>query len=94
MEELTNFGFKNSLTLPSLANNYFNSLRDENNKYIYTYTDLFMRNLNRSSIKRCRCNDFNQHCKSETSDVAFKMISKELNVNGDIYNLLESTLNF
>ena len=30
MEELTKFGKKNSLTLPSLANKFFNSLRDEN----------------------------------------------------------------
>ena len=42
MEELTNFGMKNSLTLPSLANNFFNSLRDENDEPIYTYTDPFM----------------------------------------------------
>ena len=28
-EELTKFGMKNSLTLPSLANKYFNSSRDE-----------------------------------------------------------------
>ena len=36
MEELTNFGMKNSLTLPSLANKLFNSLRDENDEPIYT----------------------------------------------------------
>ena len=30
MEEITGFGMKNSLTLLSLANKYFNSLRDEN----------------------------------------------------------------
>ena len=30
MEELTNFRMKNSLRLPSSANIYFNSLRDEN----------------------------------------------------------------
>ena len=32
MGELTIFGLKNSLTLPSLANNFLNSLRDENNE--------------------------------------------------------------
>ena len=36
MEELTGFGMKNSLTLPSLANKYFNSLRDENDEPMYT----------------------------------------------------------
>ena len=42
MEELTNFGMKISLTSPSLANKYFNSLRDENDELIYTYTISFM----------------------------------------------------
>ena len=31
-EELTSCGLKNSLTLPSLANKYFNGLRDENDE--------------------------------------------------------------
>ena len=52
MEELTEFGMKNSLTLPSLANKYFNSLRDENDEPIYTYSDPFMRNFVRKAIKR------------------------------------------
>ena len=45
MEEITNFGMKNSVTLPSLANKYLNSLRDENDEPIYTYSDPFMRNF-------------------------------------------------
>ena len=45
MEEITGFGMKNSLTLPSLANKYLNSLRDENDEPIYTYTDPFLRNF-------------------------------------------------
>ena len=51
MDELTGFGLKNSLTLPSLANKNFNSLRDENDEPIYKYTDPFMRNFVRQSIK-------------------------------------------
>ena len=39
MIELTNFRMKNFLTLPSLANKHFNSLRDENDEPIFTYTD-------------------------------------------------------
>ena len=50
LEELTGFGMKNSLTLPSLANKYFKSLRDENKEPICTYTDLFMGHLVRQSI--------------------------------------------
>ena len=94
MEELTEFGMKNSLTLPSLANKYFNSLRDENDEPIYTYTDPFMRNFVRKAIKGGRCNAFNQHYKSEISDKVFNIISKELNVNGNICDLLEKYFEF
>ena len=68
MDELTGFGLKNSLTLPSLANKYFKSLRDENDETIYTYNDPFMRNFVRKAIKGGRCIAFNQNFKSEISD--------------------------
>ena len=51
MEELTGFGMKNSLTLPSLANKYFNSLKDENDEPVYAYTNPFMRNFLRKANK-------------------------------------------
>ena len=38
MEELTRFGMKDSLTLPSLANKSFYSLGDENDEPTYTYS--------------------------------------------------------
>ena len=97
MEELTKFGMKNSLTLPSLANKHFNSLRDENDEPIYTYTDPFMRNFVRKAIKGGRCNDFNQHYKSEISDEVFNFISKELNVHDDgdnVCDILEKYFEF
>ena len=94
MEELTEFGIKNSLSLPSLANIHFNSLRNENDEPIYTYTDPFMRNFVCKAIKGGRCNAFNQHYKSEISDEVFNIISKELNVNGNICDLLEKYLKF
>ena len=94
MEELTEFGMKNSLTLPSLANKYFNSLRDENDEPIYTYTDPFMRNFVRKAIKGGRCNAFNQHYKSEISDEVFKIISKELKVEGNECDILEKYFEF
>ena len=84
-EELTEFGMKNSLTLPSLANKHFNSLRDENDEPSYTYTDPFLRNFVREAIKGGRCNAFNQHYKSENSDEVFNIISKELNVTYVIF---------
>ena len=60
MEELTGFGMKNSLTLPSLGNKYFNSLREENDEPIYTYYDEFMRHFVRQSTKGGRCSALNQ----------------------------------
>ena len=83
MEELTGFGMKNSLTLPSSANKYFNSLKDENDELIYTYTDSFMRNFVRKSIKGGICNAFNQRYKSEISEEVFNNIPKEVNVNSN-----------
>ena len=83
MEELTGFGMKNSLTLPSLANKYFNSLRDESDEAIYTYNDEFMRHFVRQSIKGGRCGSYNQYYKSNISQEVFNIISKELNVNGN-----------
>ena len=83
MEELTGFGMKNSLTLPSLANRFFNSLREENDEPIYTYNDEFMRHFVRQSIKGGQCSAVNQYCKSKISQEVFNIISKELNVNGN-----------
>ena len=88
-EDLANFGMKNSLTLPSLANKIFNSLRDENDEPIYTYTNQFMRNFVRKAIKGGRGNAFNQHYKSEISDEVFINTSKKLNVNGNKCDILE-----
>ena len=52
---------ENSLTLPSLAKIHFNSLGDENDELIYTYTDPFMRKFVRNSIKSGRCHALNQY---------------------------------
>ena len=53
-----------------------------------------MRNFVRKTIKGGRCNAFNQHYKSENSDEVFNIISKELNVNGNICDLLEKYFEF
>ena len=94
MEELTGIIKKNSLGLPNLANKYFNSLRDENDEPIYTYTDPFMRDFVRKSIKGGRCIAFIQHYISEISDEVFNFTSKELNVNGNICQILEKYFKF
>ena len=48
-----------------------------------------MRNFVKQSIKGGRCNVFNQHYKSGISNEAFNIFSKELNVNGNICDILE-----
>ena len=83
MEEFTRFGMKNSLTLPSLATKFFNSLREENDEPIYTYNDEIMRHFVRQSIKGGRCSALNQYYQSNISQEVFNFISKELNVNGN-----------
>ena len=53
-----------------------------------------MRNFVRKSIKGGRCNAFDQHYKCEISDEVFNIISKELNVNGNICDILEKYFEF
>ena len=90
MEELTVFGMKNCLTLPSLANKYFNSLRDENDEPIYTYNDEFMRHFVRQSKKGGRCSALHHYHKSTIPDEVFNIISEELYINGKICEILDN----
>ena len=94
MEKLTNFGMKNCLALPSLANKYINNLGDENDEPMDIYTDLFLTNFVRNSIKRGTCNAFNQYYISEISDEVFSIFSKERNVGGNICDLLGKHFEF
>ena len=64
MEELAGFGMKSGLTLPSLANKYLNSSRDENDEPIYTYNDEYKRHFVSKSIKGGRYASYNQYYKS------------------------------
>ena len=89
MEVLTGFGMKNSLTLPSLANSYFNCLRDESDEPIYTYNDEFMRYFVGQSRKGGRCSTVNQYYKSKLSDEVFNIISKELDIIGNVCKILD-----
>ena len=88
-EEITGFGMTNSVTLPSLAKNLFNKLRDENDDPNFTYNDEFMRHFVRQSIKGDRCVALNQWYKSTNSDKLFNIISKKLDIIGKICDILE-----
>ena len=94
MQELTRFGMKNSSTLPSLANEYFNSLRDEKNEPIHTYNDEFMRNFVRQSNKSGRCGSFSQYYNSSISDEVFNNISKELNLSDNKSEVLDKNFEY
>ena len=94
MAKLTKFRMKNSWTLPNLANKYLNSLIDENDEPIYTYTEPFMKMFTRQSIKGGRCKAFNQHHKTEVSDNVLNVISKELDINVNIWEILEKYFEF
>ena len=84
MEEATRFGTKKSLTLPSSANNYFISLRDETDEAIYTYSGEFLRYFTRKSIGGGRHATLNQNFKFIISEEMFIFISTELSIIGII----------
>ena len=94
MEVLTNFGMKNSLTLPSLANKYFNILREENDETIYAHTDPLLRNFVSQSIKGARCSILNQYYESSFSDNVFNILPQELNAQGNICEFMEKNFEF
>ena len=94
MEKITSIGIKNSVTLPSLANKFFNSLRDENDEPIYTCNDEYNRWFVRQNIKGGRNGSFNQWYGSSLSDSVFNIISKELDVNGNICETLDKYFEF
>ena len=80
---------KKSLTLPSPANRNFSSLRDENVEPIYTFNDEYMRYFVRQRIKDGRCETLKRYYISTISDEVFKSISKELDINGIICEILD-----
>ena len=84
MDDLTGFGVKFSLNLPSFAKKVFNSLKDENDEPIYAYNDEFKLYFLRQGIKSGRCSALNQYYKSIASDEVFNIISKKLDMNGTI----------
>ena len=94
MEKITGFGMKNSITLPSLANMYFNNVRDHNDEPIYTYNDEFMRHFVRKNVKGGLCSALNQNFKSSISDKVFNIISQELNVQGNFCEIIDKYIEF
>ena len=79
---------KDSLSLPGWK--YFKSLRTEEDEPVYTYNDKYMRWFVPQSIKGGRVCSFIQYYKSEICDDILKILSEELNVIGNIYDIIET----
>ena len=94
MKEITGFSMKDCLSLPGLGWKYFNWLRTEEDEPIYTYNDKSMRWFVRQSIKGGRVCAFNQHYKSKHFDDIKRIISKELVVKGNTYEIFEEYLKY
>ena len=94
MEDITWFSMKDCLSLPGLGWKYFKSLRTEEVEALYTYKDNCMRWFVRQSLKRGRVCAFNQYCESKICDDFSKITSGELNVTGNIYDIIEAYLNY
>ena len=94
MEETTGFSMKDCLSLPGLGWKYFNRLTTEEDEPIYTYNDKYVRWFVRQSIKGGRVCAFNQYFKSELiCDDILKIISEEIDVKGNTYNIKDAYLN-
>ena len=94
MEEITGFSMKDCLSLPGLGWKYFNSLGTEEGEPINTNNDKCMRWFVRQSIKIGRVCAFNQYYKSKTCDDILRIITEELIVKGNLYDIIEAYLNF
>ena len=94
MQETTNFSMKDCLSLPGLGLKYFNSLRTDQDEPIYTYNDKYMRHFVRQAAYGGRVCAFNQYYRSKTGDDIFNIISKELNVDGNTYEKIETYMKY
>ena len=94
MEDITGFSMKDCLSLPGLGLKYFISLRTEEDEPIYTYNDKYMRWFVRQSIKGGRVCAFNQYYKSDHYNDIKRILSKELGVKGNIFDIIEEYLRY
>ena len=94
MEELTGISTKDCLSVPGLGLKYFNSLRTEADEHIYTDKDKYMRWFVRQAAYGGPVCAFNQYYKSKHCDVILKIISKELCVKGNVYDIIEAYMEY
>ena len=94
IEEITAFSMKDCLSLPVLGLKYFNSLRTEQDEPIYTYNDKYMRWFVRQATYGGRVCACNQYYKSKSCHHILKIISKELCVKGNDYDIIEAYMEY
>ena len=90
MENTKGFGMKDCLSLPSLGWKYFNSQRCEDDEDKYCYTDKYMRHFVIQSIKAGKVGAFNQSYGSVISNDISNIISFELGITGNNYEIIEN----
>ena len=94
MEEITGFAMKDCLSLPGLGWNYFKSLGTEEGDPVYTYNDKYMRRFVKQSIKGGRVCAFNRYYESQICVDVLKIVSEELTLNGNVYDIIEAFLEY
>ena len=94
MQEITGFSMKDCLSLPGLGLKYFNSLRTEEDESIYTYNDKYMRDFVRRAAFGGGVCAFNHYSKPKHCDDILKIISKELNIRGNVYDIFEAYMEY
>ena len=94
VEEITRFSMKESLSAPGLGWKCPNSLRTGEDEPVYTYNDKDMRHFVRQSIKGGRVCAFNQNYKSKICDDVLKILSEEMKVKGNVYDIIEAYMTF
>ena len=94
MVELSGFSMKDCLSLPGLGFKYFNSLRTDQDEPMFTYNDKYLRWFVRQAAYGGRVCAFHQYYQSNICDDILNIISKELNVRGNIHNKVEAYMNY
>ena len=69
-------------------------MRDENDEPIYTFNDKYLRHFVRQSIKGGCVRALNENFKSKLCCDIFKILSRELYVEGNVYVNIEASMKY
>ena len=94
MQQITGFSMKDCSIAPGLELKYFNSLGTEEYEPIYKYNVKYMRWLVSQSIKGGRVCSFNQYCSSKVCDEVLRILSKEIILEGNVYDIIQAYMNY